>query len=114
MGKDFKQKTWTVRQVHHATTAEIQGTKLVNFAGDDQNPTTTTQLEELDEQSTTMAEQQQPVQEVKCRIQHNQLCNQSAGKRCYKPSSSGSSSYSVGYSGHDNSPPTKVQNFFRV
>jgi hypothetical protein len=55
---------------------EIQGTKLVNFAGDDQNPRTTTQLEELDEQSTTMAEQQQPVQEVKCRVQHNQLCNQ--------------------------------------
>jgi hypothetical protein len=43
--------------VHHATAAEIQGTELVNFAGDDQNPTTTTQLEELDEQSTTMAEQ---------------------------------------------------------
>jgi hypothetical protein len=53
----FKQKIWTVWQVHHATAAEIQGTELVNFAGDDQNPTTTTQLEELDEQSTTMAEQ---------------------------------------------------------
>jgi hypothetical protein len=59
-----KQKTWTVWQVHHTTAAKIQGTKLVNFAGDDQNPTTTTQLEELGEQSTTMAKQQKPLQEV--------------------------------------------------
>jgi hypothetical protein len=61
----FKQKTWTVWQVHHATAVEIQNTKLVNFIGDDQNPTTTAQLEELDEQSTTMAEQ---LQKVNCYV----------------------------------------------